>query len=245
MVVLTTLAISFGTMSSHSQRDNSKVQGNEGYQDWGKYAVADYDTPESENEAEREKRKLKNSRYDDQGWVHKNPHPDTGAVGRFDELIPPPIIPADESDLVIVGEIVNVSAHLSNDKRGVYSEFKIRVDQILKSDASQKIEQADFVTADRAGGFVRYPNGQKVLYRLSERALPDVGNEYVFFLRSDKQSPNYEILTLYELKDVGVIQLDHGRRFDDFKNAGKQNFIEAVRNKISESSTGKESRRKP
>jgi len=245
LVVLITIAVSLGTMSSYSQQDTAKEQDNKGYEDLSKYAVVDYDAPELKNAAEREKRKLKNKRYDGQDWVHGNPHTDTGGVGRYDEVIPTPLFPTKESDLVVVGKISNVSAHLSNDKFGVYSEFTIRVDQILKNDDSKKIEQGDSVTADRAGGFVRYPNGQKVIYRLNERALPHDGNEYVFFLTSDKQSPNYEILTLYELKDASVVQLDHGHRFDAFKNAGKQKFIKVIRDKISKSSTVEESRREP
>lgn len=245
LVVLITIAVSFGTKNSHSQQGNSNKQDNKGYEDLSKYAVVDYDAPEPTNATEREERKLKNKRYDNQDWVLKNPHPDDSGVGRYDEQTPPPLIPADESNLVIVGKIVKVTAHLSNDKLSVYSEFTIRVEQILKNDVSREVKQEEFIIADRAGGYVRYPNGQKVLYRLSERGLPKVGSEYVFFLTSDKQNPNYEILTLYGLKDARIIQLDYGRKFDDFKNASKQNFIEAVRNKISESSTSKEPRREP
>ena len=245
LVVLITLAVSFGTMSSHSQRDNSKKQDNQDNEDLSKYAVVNYNAPEPENDVEREERKLKNSRYDNQLWVHRNPHPDTGGVGRFDEKIPPPLFPADDSDLVVVGEIVNVSAHLSNDKTGVYSEFKIRVGQILKNDLSKEIKQGDFITTDRAGGLVHYPNGQKVIYKHSERDLLYVGNEYLLFLKRDDKSPNYEILTGYELKESDINLLDSGRRFDDFKRTGKLKFVEIVRNKIAESLTDKETRRKP
>lgn len=251
LVVLTTIAIALGTLEIHSQQNSANqssatpTPNHDGSEVLNKYAVVDYDAPEPTNATEREERKQKNKRYDNQDWVFKNPHPDDSGVGRFDETPPPSIIPITESDLVIVGKVVNVTAHLSNDKLGVYSEFTIQIRQILKNDASQKVEREDSVTADRAGGFVRYPNGQKVLYRLSERALPKVGNEYVFFLTNDKQSPNYEILTLYELKESGVTQLDSGRSFDDFKNASKQNFIEMIHKKISEASTHKESRRKP
>jgi hypothetical protein len=244
-MVLLTIAVSIGTISSHSQKDTSKINDDGVTDDLSKYAVVDYDAPESANAVERKERKLKNSRYDKQDWVLKNPHPDDGGVGRYDEAEPPPIIPADESDLVIVGKIIDVSAHLSNDRQGVYSEFVIQADKILKNDISKEVEQGKLVTADRAGGFVRYPNGQKVIYRNSERGLPYVGNEYVFFLTKDKISPNYQILTLYELKDAEIIQLDYGRNFEDFKKSNKQDFIESVRNKILESSTDEKSRRKP
>ncbi len=245
LVVLTTLAISFGTMSSHSQRDNSKKQDDTGFTDLSKYAIVDYDAPEPENAAEREERRLKNKRYDKQDLVYKNPHPDTGGVGVEDEIPPPPIIPAAESDLIVIGEIVNANAYLSNDKSGIYTEFTIRVEETLKNDVSNKVAQGDSITADRMGGFVRYPNGQKVRYMNGGDDLPRVGSKYVLFLTSDKQSPNYKILNGQELKDDGVIPLDLERRFDEFKGMSKQNFIEAVRNKIAQSSSSKEPRRKP
>ena len=245
LVVLVTIAVSLSTKSSHSQSDTSSKQGNKDQQDLSKYAVVDYDAPESVNAIQREERKLKNSRYDNQDWVLKTPHPDDSGVGRHLEVIPPPLFPADESDLVVIGKISNVSAYLSNDKSGVYSEFTIQVDQILKSDSLKKIEPRNSITADRAGGTVRYPNGQKVVYELSEFNLPQVGREYAFFLKHNGESQNYEILTLYEFNDSRVIQLDSGRRFDDFKNTNKKNFVEAIRNKILASSTLKQPTRKP
>jgi hypothetical protein len=250
LVVLITIAVSIGTLDSHSQSSSATesptpTPDNNGSEVLSKYAVVDYDAPAPTNVTEREERKLKNKRYDNQDWVLKNPHPDDGGVGRFDEKTPVPLFPVDESDLVIVGKISNVAAYLSNDKSGVYSEFTIRADQILKNDASKKVKQGNSVVADREGGCVRYPNGQKVFYENSTKELPQVGREYVFFLTSDKKNPNYEILTLYELNGTSVIQLDYGYNFDDYRNVSKQNFIETIRKKISEASTDKESRRKP
>lgn len=98
----------------------------------------------------------------------------------------------------------------------------------------KNVALGESITADREGGFVRYPNGQKIIYEVSNRFLPLVWNEYVFFLTSDKQSPNYAILSLYELKGDNIIRLNYGRNFDEFKNATKATFIEAIRKKISQ-----------
>ena len=59
--------------------------------------------------------------------------------------------------------------------------------------------------------------------------LPWVGAEYVFFLTIKGQSPNYEILICYELKEKSIIPLDRGRNFDEFKEMRKQNFLEEIR----------------
>lgn len=141
LVVFTTIAVSFGTLDSRSQEkvgnqiQSTPTPDNVGYRDMTKYAVADYDEVLPTDAKECQKRKLANGRYDNQHWVIKNPHPDDGGAGLDDEKIPPPIIPAEESDLIVIGTITDVSAHMSNDKRGVYSEFTIRVKQILKNDA--------------------------------------------------------------------------------------------------------------
>ncbi len=242
LIVLTTMAIIFGTQDGRSQKNiQSQVQAEEtpgygydanGYKDMSRYAIADYDEPESSDAIERQKRKLANKRYDSQDWVLKNPHPDTGGVGRDDEITPPEIIPHAESDLIVIGVITGVSAHMSNDKKGVYSEYTIRIDKILKNDASKKVGEVESIIADRMGGFVRYPNGRKVIYELSDKALPFVGSQYVFFLTNDGESPNYKILTLYELKGDSIVRLDIGRNFDEFRNATKSTFIEAINNKI-------------
>lgn len=240
LVVLTTIAVSFGTLSSHSQQKSinqsqpTPTPGSTGFEDLTKYAVADYDAPASNNAAEREERKTKSKRYDNQDFVVKNPNPKTGMAKLFDAVTPPVALPVAESNLIIIGEIINASAYLSNDKRNVYSEYNVRVNEILKEDSSNKIFSGNCISMDRRGGYVRYPNGQKVLYLIDEQNLPGVGSRYVLFLISDKQSPNYEILTGYELKENKIIPLDTVIGFDSFTGINELNFIKAVRDKISE-----------
>jgi hypothetical protein len=236
IIVLTTIAVSLGTIGSHSQQDTSKKQDNkEVREDWSKYLVVDYDAPEPANLEEREKRKLKNKRYDNQHWVVKNTRPDIVRVGLVDEVPPPPMIPAVESDFIIVGEIIDANAHLSNDKRGVYSEYTVQVSEILKEDGLNKVKLGHSVTVDREGGFVRYPNGQKLLYRHSDKDLPQIGSRYVLFLINAERSPNYRILTGYELKESNVIPLDTAIASENFTGISELNFIKVIRNRILES----------
>lgn len=238
--LFTTITITLNTSSSNSQQESESFPENtpaygqdaNGYKDLSRYAIADIDAPEPSDETERNKRKLANKRYDGQDWVLKNPHPGTDGVGRDDEVAPPEIIPSDESNLIVVGTITSVTAHMSNDKKAVYSEFAIRIDKIIKNDISDKHELGESVAADRMGGFVQYPNGRKVMYELSDKVLPYKGSQYIFFLTKTDQSPNYKILTLYEFKDNKIVRLDTGRRFDEFEKASKQTFIEAIQNKV-------------
>ncbi|HEX8251237.1 MAG TPA: hypothetical protein VF599_23900, partial [Pyrinomonadaceae bacterium] len=146
LVALITIAVSLGTINSHSQQETSPQQDKKGSEEWSKYPIVDYDAPEPANATEREERKLKNKRYDNQGLVLKNPHPDDSGVDVIDEIPPPPHIPTAESDLIIVGKILDGKAYLSNDKRGIYSEYTIRVREILKGDVSDKSASGKEIT---------------------------------------------------------------------------------------------------
>ncbi|HEX8249768.1 MAG TPA: hypothetical protein VF599_16435 [Pyrinomonadaceae bacterium] len=232
LVFLITIAVSLGTINSHSQQDTSEQQDKSGSEEWSKYPLVDYDAPEPSDVAELEERKLKNKRYDNQGLVKKNPHPDTGGVQVIDELPLPPVIPTAESDLIIVGKILNGRAYLSNDKRGIYSEYTVQIKEILKAGDADKTASGKEIIVDRTGGRVRYANGQQVSYQNAVQNLPKIGGEYVLFLKNDKQSPNYKILTGYQIEDDKVYSLDDRGRFNEFKEKDAPNFVKAVRNKI-------------
>ena len=103
------------------------------------FQIVDYDSPEPIDLKEREKRKLKGKRYDNRHWVLRNPHPETSGVGCDDCVDPPPAVPALESKLIVIGQIINASAFLSNDKQGIYTEFDIQIEELLKADNSKKL----------------------------------------------------------------------------------------------------------
>jgi hypothetical protein len=121
-------------------------------------------------------------------------------------------------------------AFLSNDKGCVYTEFTIKVDDAIKNEGKAHPKK---VTADREGGVVVYPNGQRVLYRDSDLGLQQLGFKYLFFLGKDDGSPNYRIITSYVLEGSSLRQVEKGRNFDEFKDLDKTVFLEKVRNKIS------------
>jgi hypothetical protein len=188
LVVLTTIAVTLGTLESRSQQKPQPTPpqtNNGGYYDLTQYAIVDYDAPEPASAKEREERRLKSQRYDGQHWVMSNPHPDDGGVSRYDEDIPPLMIPAAESDLVITGEVVGAAAFLSNDKKSVYTEFNVCIEETLKDDASNKMVKGTCITADREGGYIRYPNGQKIIYRIFNKR--SAGNRKKIRIFSDRR----------------------------------------------------------
>lgn len=247
VIVVFTITFSFISLRSQGQDDPNRT--NQNKRDWSKwkehrakyesqFPVANYDAPELENLQEREKRKKKNNRYDNSRLsVIKNPDIDSSEIELVDERPLPLAIPTAESELAVIGEIINAEAYLSNNKAGIYSEFTIRVDEVLKNDVSNKLTQGSSITVDRPGGFVKYPNGPKVLYSVSGKGMPHTGNRYVLFLTKPDQSLNYYILTGYELKENKVNPLDNASRFEHFKGMSETDFIKTIRETLTPSAS--------
>ena len=91
-----------------------------------------------------------------------------------------PALPVAESEIVVVGTIQSAQAHLSESKRNVFSEFTLTVEDVLKSKI-QGVAQGSVLTIDRVGGHVKYPNGQRVLYRITSLNMPQIGGRYLLF----------------------------------------------------------------
>lgn len=234
LVVLTTIVVSFGTLDSHSQQKSINQSQptptpDSGFGDLTKYAVVDYYAPETGTAAEREERRVKNKRYDVSIPVVKEPHQETVAISISDLEPLSPAIPIAESRLIVVGQILNSTAFLSNEKKGIYSEYCLQIQRILKEDRRKKIQTDEYITIDRAGGIVRYPSGQKILYSVDWQRLPEPNGRYLFFLiNDDDQNPNYKILTAYQLKNDKVMALDNHPDFREYNGKGETDFIKLV-----------------
>ena len=199
---------------------------------FAKFAVADYEAALPDNPEDLAVRRAKSQRYDNQHWVVKNPSPDTDYARRSIAVQPSPTFPVEESDIVAIGLVIGVTAHLSNDKSGVYSEYTVRVEQVMKDATSRSLGQGSTITIDRAGGAVRYADGRKLAYFISEKKLPTVGSLYALFLRDDKRSKNYEVVTLYEFKRDNVVPLDSGYSLEDIRGMTKSDLIKAIQEKL-------------
>jgi hypothetical protein len=128
------------------------------------------------------KKNAKRKRYNDGHLVKASVNPETVETQFFPEPHNNfPALPLAESDLVVVGTIGGGQAHLSENKRNVFSEFTLIVEEVIKSKSS-RVSQGDVLTIDRIGGQVKYPNGQKVLYRIAGLNMPQIASRYLLFL---------------------------------------------------------------
>ena len=67
--------------------------------------------------------------------------------------------------------------------------------------------------------------------------LPELGGRYLFFLNNeDDESPNYKILTGYQLKNGIVNALDNHPSFREFNGMSEADFVSQVKEAIQKSS---------
>lgn len=145
-----------------------------------------------------------------------------------------PVLPVQQSTLIVLGRVTAAEAHVSENKKNVYSEFTVLVEKTIKTSNSLRVEGAE-ITVDRIGGFVRYPNGHAVLYRISGTNMPLTGERYLFFLTSKNQQ-DISILTAYQLSAKGVSPLDDASQFEEYRGVAESVLLDKLREALSKSS---------
>lgn len=183
------------------------TQANEKEIDDASTPIVNFNTVEADSS--NELRRLKNRRFDNRRIVVDQPAPNSGEVTIVTEEVIPEL-PFIISDLVVEAKVSSSRAFLSDDRTGIYSEFTIRIKDILTSNNSISFRRNDQIVTERFGGRVRYPSGQIVRYSVSEKGSPTIGKTYIFFLkRTDNES--FRILTAYEIRGNRVFPLDGSR----------------------------------
>jgi len=190
-----------------------------------KFPITNYDEAEPTDPAKKAARKEKQKRYDGPSTVARKPHPSDVEVSSIYEGPQLPALPTSKSDVIVLGTVQNGEAHLSDNKKNIYSEFTVLFDDVLKADVS--LPTNNILTVDREGGIVAYPNRQQILYRNSQENMPSVGKRYVFFLQYIKQ--DFRILTAYELDNDRVIPLDDLDQFREFAGKETTTFLNNIR----------------
>jgi hypothetical protein len=175
------------------------------------FPTADINEAESVDSLEGRAKKEKRQRFDAWQFVWSKPESWVVESVVSSEGYPDfPALPVNESDIILIATVSSSEAHISGNKKGVFSEFKLAVESVLKT--SQDFTQGSLLTVDRVGGYVKYPNGQQILFRVNGINMPQVGARYLFFL-STRRKPDFIIKTAYELTPQGVVALDFSEQF--------------------------------
>lgn len=147
--------------------------------------------------------------------------------------IGPAALPVSLSDAVVIGEVTDAQAYLSSEKDWVYSEFTIRVDEVLKNTLGVALTEGSSLIADREGGRVRFPSGRTTLLNIPGQGMPRVGRRYALFLTHPDQEQGAHILTGYELRGGRVFPIDDlgGQRHPiaKYKGADETSFLSDLR----------------
>jgi hypothetical protein len=164
------------------------------------------------------------------------------AVVRGTKDVPsePQGIPVWGSNTVVVGTVLSGKSHMSAAHNNVYTDYQIRVDQILKPDKTAKLAVGQSLTASRSGGVIQFPSGHTKGFYFEGWGLPKVGSQYILFLKKTVPDlPEYRIAwpSGYELKDGRVYPLDDA--LTQYEGFSASAFLGLVRDTIASSKEGK------
>lgn len=214
ILVASTALVSMRGQGQTSQSTNDKAQQKQDFK--SRFPVADYTGLEPTGPRERAKRKSKDKRLpkgvlEDSLGATETSIMDGGGSGR------PEALPVRSSDIIIIGDVLNARAYLSSDKTGLFSEFTVSIEEVLKSTGSDPVLPGANLSVEREGGRIRYPSGNVRLVRFGHEGMPSIGGRYVLFLRRTGQESIPTILTGYELRAGRVFPLDGVASFEEFK----------------------------
>jgi hypothetical protein len=236
LMVFGTLSLAFARHKQASPTNSEKDDQQKQQQDKkSRFPIAEYEEPESTDATKNRILKEKQSRHNDFKIVAKNPPEwQTERVFVPEGGMDFPALPVTESTYIVVGMVTGAEAHVSENKKNVFSEFTVSVNRVLKT-ANSSVGEGNEITVSRIGGFVRYPNKKTVLYRISGSNMPTVGEKYLFFLTS-KNNQDLTIVTAYALGFDGVAPLDESQQFEALRGLTEEALFQKLNESVVKSS---------
>jgi hypothetical protein len=117
-------------------------------------------------------------------------------------------MPFDASDAVVVGTVTARQSDLSNDKRDIYSEFKVKLQDIIQNSDTVYLRTSDSIDIQRKGGGIRLPSGKVLTRSVLADSMPQIASRYLLFLKYDQSTGDYAVLNGYQLAGNEVYRLD-------------------------------------
>jgi hypothetical protein len=117
-------------------------------------------------------------------------------------------MPFDTNDAVVVGTVTAGQSYLSNDKRDIYSEFKMKVQEIIQASDIVYLRANDSIDIQRKGGAIRLLSGKVLTRAVLADSMPQIGSRYLLFLKYDHSTQDYAVLNAYQLAGNEVYRLD-------------------------------------
>ncbi len=181
--------------------------------DFSRFPLTDFDSKEPADAAAKTLREKKGRKYQKKYTAPISEKTDQiFMITDWDRGLP--ALPVNRSAAIVIGRITGAEAHLTADRTGVYSEFSVAIDVVVKNDEQNTLDVGRTILVERNGGRVKMPSGKVVVAWTNRQDMPRVGGRYVLFLTHDFETKHdmgkdFYILTGYELKDGRVAPLDN------------------------------------
>jgi hypothetical protein len=142
--------------------------------------------------------------------------------------------PFPPSAAVVIGTVLGGKAYVSKDHTFVYSDYPVKVDQILKQDPSVNLTVGGVLVAMRQGGTIRFPSGHVRHFINNGHGFPAIGAQYLFFLLKPDAVPEYEMAigATYALRNGRVYPLDDIS--NEFEGVSEPDFLSKVQTAIAQ-----------
>ncbi len=244
-LLVVVVGIAVFSMSGQSPKQTAKESPSQkGLTRQRQLPIADFSEQEQIGRNVSLKQKVKASRYDKQS--SQPIEESSSVVGRiwsshWSKGIP--ALPFHQSDVVIIGSVMDAKAYLSNDKTGVFSEFAVQIEEVFQNNSKDSISAGDTFSVERFGGAVRFPSGVIQTYETTGQGMPGVGEHFLFFLKRIDES-EFSIVTGYQLNGQIVIPLDGSvveqgngaYPFDVYRGVNVSDFLGVIKGQLTQKS---------
>lgn len=211
--------------------------------DFSRFPIADFHAPEALDASLRAAREAKGRKYNNK-HMPKITEETHQIFSTSDWDVRLPALPVGRSTAVGIGTIKHAHAYLTPDKTGIYSEFQVAIETVIKNDPDNPIKGGGVITVERKGGRARMPSGKIVVSWVSHQNMPRVGGRYILFLTHDFETPNdtpkdFYLLTGYELRDGQVHLLDDtqpGHPITRYHGASESTLLSDLFNRVASTS---------
>lgn len=203
--------------------------------DVSQFPILDYEKKSTASTSDSKARKKYNNRY-----APRISESSDRIFSASDWAVKLPALPVGKSAAVIVGEVTQAQAQLSEDETNIYSEFTVQIANILKNDNYFSLGLGNSVVVERLGGRVRLASGKVIVSQTDKQDLPRIGKRYVLFLTRDEGDEDFHILTGYELREGKVFPLDKlrpGHPITSYTGTSETSFFKDLNQILADSST--------
>lgn len=142
-----------------------------------------------ESDADEARRKVREDQYENDATRAHAPISDPGTLAGtestsatiIDSMVvsdgAPGISPA-----VVIGTVLGGNSFISKNRTAVYSDYQVRIDEVLKQGAAKTLAVGDQIVASRPGGAIQSPSGHRGYFLILGQGLPEIGSRYVLYL---------------------------------------------------------------